>query len=139
MDWLCYVIEKEDADYPKEYLLYFSMLSSLFTSVLLPVIVVDEIEHLYFKSVELVEVHGGLYPASDAAIVYHQLLDTVMFLGTAGRLNSWWTLPMERALVGIKAKKSGGGKSYHLSTIEKELSQELSFSRETHMILMTVS
>jgi hypothetical protein len=105
-DWLCYIIEREDAAYPKEYLLYFSMLSSLFTSVLSPVIVADELVNLYFKSVEPVDVHGGMYPASDAAMVYHQLLDTVMFLGTAGRLNSWWTLPMERVLVGIKAKNS---------------------------------
>jgi hypothetical protein len=74
IDWLCYIIEREDAAYPKEYLLYFSTLSSLFTSVLSPVIVVDELEHLYFKSVELDEVHGGLYPGSDAAMVYHQLL-----------------------------------------------------------------
>jgi hypothetical protein len=33
MDWLCFVIEQEDENYPKEYLLYYSMLSALFAEL----------------------------------------------------------------------------------------------------------
>jgi hypothetical protein len=51
MDWLCVVIEQEDENYPKEYLLYYSMLSALFAELQSPVVIPTMIEKLYFKCV----------------------------------------------------------------------------------------
>jgi hypothetical protein len=125
MDWLCFVIEQEDENYPKEYLLYYSMLSALFAEVQSPVVIPTMVEKLYFKCVELVEVHGGMFPPSESLMVFHQLLDMVKFMAIGGPIRSWWSLPIERAMVGIKAFNPTGGISAYKTMVQRVFADEI--------------
>ena len=124
MDYFCYAVEREDTNYPKEYLLYYSMLSSLFAQVQAPILIPNTVDELYFRGVEVVEVHGGMFPPSESVMIYHQLLDMIQFLKVAGPMRSWWSIPIERAMVGIKNKKTNGGNSFYKSMVEKEYADE---------------
>jgi hypothetical protein len=74
--------------------------------------------------VETVEIHSGLFPPSEAVMVYHQMVCLVVFMAVVGPIRSWWTLPMERAFTGIKGHVVRGGKSFDISLSMKEFSQE---------------
>ena len=132
IDWLCFIIEHEDEYYPKEYLLYYSMLSALFAELQSPVVVPSIQEKLYFKCVELVEVHSGMFPPSESLMVFHQLLDMVKFMSIGGPLRSWWSLPIERAMVGIKASNPKGGISSYKTMVERVFAQEIACLLDTY-------
>ena len=132
MDYFCYVIEREDTKYPKEYLLYYSMLSSLFSQIQVPIIVPNTIDTLYKKGVEIVEIHGGMFPPSESVMIYHQLIDMIQFLNTGGPMKSWWSIPIERAMVGVKNKKTNGGNSFYKSMVDKEYAEEFATMSTTY-------
>jgi len=128
--WLVY--EHYDKDYPIPYLLFYYMLSLDFCDLQAPSFTEHEISDLHFRCIELVEMHTGLFPATEHSIKWHQLVDIVPFIRVWGPLRGWWTLPMERALSDIKEGLPQGGSSSHLTAMRRQVLQEISSTKELY-------
>jgi hypothetical protein len=50
-----------------------------------------------------------MFSPSESLMVFHQLLDMVKFMAIGGPIRSWWSMPTERFMVGIKAFNPTGG------------------------------
>jgi hypothetical protein len=125
MDFITYAINEVDKSYPVVYLIYYSMLSSLASSLSSPVINPDEIDILYKRSVEVVAVHSGLFPPSEVHHIYHQLVDLAPFIKIAGPLRCTSTLPIERHMTALKNNIILGGTSFYKPATYKEMAHEL--------------
>jgi hypothetical protein len=120
---------KKINSYPDEYLLYYCMLSSLFSKLLAPIIANKDIEDLYFKTVEVVALSEGLYPPSEALMTKHQLVDLIHHVRKCGPLKCWWALPGERSQSAIKSLVSKGGASFYKTVSVREYENTYAISQ----------
>lgn len=125
MDYFTFCISYADDNYAKPYLLYLSMLSSLVTAILSPVVHSSTIEVLYYKAVEFVVHQNGMFPPSESVHVIHQIIHLPPYIAKCGPVKNYWTLPSERAMGAIKSNVIKGGKNFEAAACKKEFAQEL--------------
>lgn len=113
-------------DYPDALMKFLVLLSEDFSWLLSTNPFSDEdIDKLFYRIVELVELHQGLYPTSEALIVYHQLIDLPHHIRQLGPLRNWWTLAAERFMSKVKEGLPDGGRSYITTVIRRHVNSEL--------------
>jgi hypothetical protein len=129
MDYFVYAVLRpkfEKRGYPEELMKYLVLLSEDFASLLCTNPISDgDIKDLYYRIVELVELHHGLYPTTEALIVIHQLVDLPHHIRELGPLRNWWTLPGERFMSAVKDSLPSGGRSYVTTVLKRHINSEL--------------
>lgn len=112
--------------YPEQLMKYLILLSEDFAWLLSTNPFSDEdINHLYYRIVELVELHHGLYPTTEALITIHQLIDLPHHIRQLGPLRNWWTLSGERFMSTVKDSLHEGGRSYVSTVLSRHINSEL--------------
>jgi hypothetical protein len=71
----------------------------------------DDIDDLYWRIVETVAIHEGLFPVYESIFAFHQLLDFAMFIKNHSICKGWSCLASERLLFYIKQCLSIGGRN----------------------------
>jgi hypothetical protein len=106
MDYFVYAVLLDKYDgkgYPKALMKFLVLLSEDFALLLSTNPFTDEdIKNLFYRIVEVVELHQGLFPTSEALIIYHQLIDLPYQIKQLGPLRNWWTLAGERFMSTVK-------------------------------------
>lgn len=110
MDFISYIISIVQPDFVKPYLHLFRMISSLFSHILSPVFLDDDVEVLHYKTIELVQLRSGMFPPSESHIVEHQMVDLPMYIRKHGQVKNVWSLSYERIMSKHKGKVAKGGK-----------------------------
>jgi hypothetical protein len=119
MDLILFAILIKNENYPEGYITYFSLLSSIYSKLLAPIVHNDDIDSLYMKTVEFVTIQNGCFPPTESYFTYHQLVDLPHVIKHFGPLRNWWTLPGERALQTVKSFITDGGRSYYQPVFRK--------------------
>jgi hypothetical protein len=132
MQFICYIIETNDRNYPKGYLDLFRMISEDFACLLSPRIRKTDIEKLQAKITETVNFWGKMFPASEQQFVIHEVLELVQTIRIFGPLRGWWTLPGERAIAFIKTSLPHGGATYYATTVNRQVRKEFSRLRKSY-------
>lgn len=83
--------------------------------------------NLYYRIVETLAAHEGLFPFTENSNVAHQIIDIVQHIPLAGPIQSFWTLAGERAVCSVKNHVIKGGSSYEIPSI-------ISFNRMEEII-----
>ena len=60
------------------------------------------------------------------------MLDVVKFMPVGGPIRSWWTAPIERAMVGLKKALPDGGLSQLKTLTETVFTEEISILKKTY-------
>lgn len=122
-DFICWSIQQAsiqlNSNYPVEYLLFFCMFSRLVTDLLAPIVVDDEIEQLYFRTVEVISIYEGMFPISEMKMVFHQLIDLPYFIRKFGPLRGIWAMHVERTISSLKNKGHKGGRTFYKQKRDK--------------------
>jgi hypothetical protein len=119
MDLILFAILIKNENYPRGYITYFSLLSSIYSKLLAPIVHHDDVDSLYMKTVEFVTIQNGCFPPSESYFTYHQLVDLPHYIKHLGPLRNWWTLPGERALKTVKSYITDGGINYYKGVFRK--------------------
>jgi hypothetical protein len=125
MDYMTYVIAHLDKDIARAYLHLYRMISSLFASLLAPCFIDAEIDKLYWRTVEVLELYSSMFPPSETLMIHHQLIDIVPYIKKHGPLRCWWSLPSERAMSKIKKSVPMGGLSFDKTVADRVFTEEL--------------
>lgn len=129
MDYFVYAVLLDKYDgkgYPKALMKFLVLLSEDFALLLSTNPFTDEdINNLFYRIVEVVELHQGLFPTSEALIIYHQLIDLPYQIKQLGPLRNWWTLAGERFMSTVKDSLPDGGRSYVTTVIRRHVDSEL--------------
>jgi hypothetical protein len=100
------------SDFPPAYKLFYRMFGHDMTDLLAPFFSDKDIDDLENRILETVGAHEGLFPDSEALMVYHQLVHLPSFIQKWGPLAGWWALPGERSIAAVKRHVPRGGASY---------------------------
>ena len=85
-----------------EYKVFISMLSSVLNDLMAPRITDEDVSWISNRIYELVALKEGLFPDSEAKIVWHQLTDLPDSIHLFGPILCWWALPGEREIGSLK-------------------------------------
>jgi hypothetical protein len=85
-----------------EYKIFISMLASVISDLMAPTISVEEVSWISNRIYELVALKEGLFPDSEARIVWHQLTDLPDAIHLFGPLMCWSALSGEREIGSLK-------------------------------------
>ncbi len=113
---------QKNSDYsmPKEYKLFYLMLSEDLNMLMSPVFhSLEEVQDIIKKLLEISCLSEGLFPPSENRLIQHQLYCMAPYILTAGSIKNFWAAPGERMLKSIKDCVGYGGMSFDLTAIKK--------------------
>ena len=128
MEIIIICIRLYQPNYPLAYLFYHRILSEVITDISSTSIPKDKeaIMVIFYRTVEMLCLHEGIYPPSESLFSYHQLIDIVDYLNVLGPIRNWWNLPAERMLSNFKDHKVEGGGKFYQAVFFKQIDQEQS-------------
>jgi hypothetical protein len=127
VDYMLFLIlrERPTGSFPLAYALYYSMWADDIGKLLAPEFTAEEVDSLYNKIVEILNLHYGVFPHSESQPCFHQVLDIVPYIKSFGCVMGWWTLPGERSLAHVKDNQPEGGKNMYLTTFKRAVEREM--------------
>ena len=79
----------------------------------------NEIDALYWRIVETVAIHEGLFPVYESIFAFHQLLDFSKFIKDMSIIKGWSCLASERILHYVKQCLPRGGRNSDKTLMER--------------------
>jgi hypothetical protein len=114
-----------DEEMPMEYCQFFIMLANDLLDLTRPCFHDDkEIDDIYWRIVETVCIHEGMFPLYESLFQWHQLIDLARHIKNLSITKNFTCLSSERALHGIKEHVHFGGRSMDKTVTRRYVANE---------------